>query len=509
MKTAEKSTKPNSPKSSQKTFISIGSIIILILAAISFIFIPAMVQSGGEELPAFGKYNGKQIKYAQNSKMASYFQYYAEQLRSRGQQITDDNYYNLLSSAFNSTVINMAFTDEVNKSGYVLPEKLIDRTMLPYFYDTNGKYSARIFRDTPDTKKIEMRKAISEDLIYQRYSNDLFGDDALQQNQQKTGLYGLKTSTKEIAFIKDMNGKQRSFDLVSFATDKYPLTEAAEYGKTVPDYFAKYNLSVISAATKEEAKNILSRITSQEVTFEDAAKDLSNKTYSRDDGKLLTNYQYQLKNILSDEASIATLTSLEETKYSDVIQLKNGFGFFRCDAAVTPADFTSETTQNDIYSYMKINEAGKIEDYFINQAKDFATAAAKDGFDKACKAFNLTKTEVPAFPINYANNQLLGTMPSDKAPVLSGAENNENFLKTAFSIKKDELSTPIVLGSNVVVFKLNEEIIAPETADDTMNFMYPYYKNQFDQSTVSQFFMKSEKLENNLFNVYFNKILKK
>ena len=64
-------------------------------------------------------------------------------------------------------------------------------------------------------------------------------------------------------------------------------------------------------------------------------------------------------------------------------------------------------------------------------------------------------------------------------------------------LKAKEVSAPIVIGSNIVVLQLKEEIQAENSTGDTMNFMYPYYVSQFDQAAISKFFMSSKKLENN------------
>ena len=43
----------------KKTMLFIGSVIILILSAITFIFIPAMAQGAGQDSLVFGKYGNK------------------------------------------------------------------------------------------------------------------------------------------------------------------------------------------------------------------------------------------------------------------------------------------------------------------------------------------------------------------------------------------------------------------------------------------------------------------
>ena len=76
----------NKSVSAKKIMISVGSIIILVLAAISFIFIPAMVQGGGSELPPLGYYNKKPIEYKQGTYFTSLVQFYSEQVGSENLQ---------------------------------------------------------------------------------------------------------------------------------------------------------------------------------------------------------------------------------------------------------------------------------------------------------------------------------------------------------------------------------------------------------------------------------------
>jgi hypothetical protein len=430
--------------------------------------------------------------------------YFAEQYKKQGIQITDNNYYSLLSQSFNQTVLNYAFSDEVKASGYVVPAKLIDRTMKPYFNDSTGKYSAKIFRDTPESQKIAMRKSITDNLIFSRYIADLMGDST--QGETKTNLYGLKISQKEIDFISKMGNNQRSFNVAGFSTETVPASESTAFLKDNMSLFAKYNLSVINKDTEAEAKTLLNRIKNSEITFEDAAKEESSKTYASDDGKLTSNYEYQIKNILSNEKDLDKIVSTVNGEFTPIIQLKNGYGFFRVDGDKVEADSSDSALLNEVSSYIKTHEYGKIEEYYLNRAKDFTVAAAKDGFDKACRAFNAKNSKLPAFPLNYGNSELFGTLPSETVAEISGGEYNENFLQKAFALKENEISEPIVLGNNIVVLQLDKEIKDESADGNTLSFMYPNYTNQFDERALSSFFMNSDKLKNNLFDVYFNKM---
>ena len=93
--------------SAKKILINVGSILILVLAAISFIFIPAMVQSAGNEIPPFGYYDKKPIEYKQGSYFTNLVQMYSDQVGSANVQ---NAYFDIFNSAFTGSVLNIAFS---------------------------------------------------------------------------------------------------------------------------------------------------------------------------------------------------------------------------------------------------------------------------------------------------------------------------------------------------------------------------------------------------------------
>ena len=67
---------------------SIASVVILIICLIAFV-LPSTLGSGQNpnKLPAFGKYNGKEIKYEQGSDFANYVSYYGQTFQTRYRKI--------------------------------------------------------------------------------------------------------------------------------------------------------------------------------------------------------------------------------------------------------------------------------------------------------------------------------------------------------------------------------------------------------------------------------------
>jgi hypothetical protein len=484
-----------------KTLLWIGSVVVLVLAAITFIFVPGMVRGlgGGGQAPIFGYYNKKPISQTAEPYFIRMLEQYSDYARQSGQSA--DQTYSIYQSAFTSTVIHLAYNRAVEESGYAVPTKKIDRAMLPYFLDANGVYSPKRFNDTPLASRIAMRKELTDSLIHSRYYDDLFGSSS--ETIDGYQLYGRKTASNEDKFIKKMGAVERSFELAAFPLSDYPITEAEKFGRENPDLFKKYNLSVITASTEDAAKKIKTQLDKNEIVFDDAVTELSLRYYSGDDGKLTSSYQYQIKNIVTSDESLDTIIALKTGDLSPVLQTVNGFSIFRIDGEPVSGVFVEPQI---ISNYMTIYERGRIEDYYTNIARDFSVAAARDGFDAACEAFGIGKVDVTPFPLNYGNSELLGTVPSSSLTELNGAETNTNFIETAFSLRQNEISTPFVLGNNVIVIKLNEETTKTDDTDDEIFSTFSleqYYISQFDQMASQNLVMKDKRFKDDFTNVFF------
>ena len=107
-------------------------------------------------------------------------------------------------------------------------------------------------------------------------------------------------------------------------------------------------------------------------------------------------------------------------------------------------------TVNTVLEYLKSSEKGYIENFYSERAKAFISEAKLSSFDAACEKFSITKADVAAFPVNYGNSPFYNSTPSDVAE-LAGLSTNEAVLEKMFKLKKDEMSEPFVLASNVIV----------------------------------------------------------
>ncbi len=486
----------------KNTAYTIGSLVILLICAFCFVVLPAFTGSGQKQndLPAFGKYNGKEIRYEQGSDFYNFASQYGQMFQSRGQQLDSSSYYYIFNYAFNSTVSKYAYTDAVNKSGYAVPKAAVNREMLPYFYDENGKYSSKLYKQTPESTVAEIRRGVEDSLITSRYYDDNFGSDSDMVGS--TALYGLKESDAELNFIKAYNKNKRGFNMAAFAISDYPEEEKMNFAKENAAKFTKYDLSVLTVSDKSTAETVAKRLANNEITFADAISEYSTKNFSNTEGKIASSFQYQVENILVNKEDIALLYDLAQDAVSPAIQTISGYSLFKCDGAPAEADFESDDIKSTITSYLLNYEKTRIEDYFKAKATDFTNEALKSDFDSACAAFGITKQEIAPFPMNFGSINI-STSVDTSVKGLSNADTNENFLKTAFSLNLNDYSSPIVMNDNIIVLQYTTS----ETAGDDEG---PYSEDSlksYDESAAQGFVLSSDKLENNFSQVYFSNFM--
>lgn len=477
----------------KKAGYTIGSLIILLICAFVFVLVPAMAGSGKQqEMPSFGSYNKKQIRYEQNSDMANFVSQYGQYYQSMGMNIDQSTYYYIYNYAFNSTVAKMAAEDTVKSAGYVVPKTAITRQLLPYFSDADGNYNSKLYKTTPESTITQMRNEVEASLISDRYNDDHFGS--------ADGLFGLKASDAELDFLSSLDSEKRGFDMAAFPLTGYPDSEKVAFGKANASKFVKYDMSVISVEDEATAKKVMKRLDAEEITFADAVAEYSEKYYSSSEGKLVSNMAYQLENIIEDAGDFMLVGTLKTGEKSPVIKTKSGYSIFLADGESEAADFDSEEMVKTVYSYLNSYETSVIENYFIAEAKDFIAEAALEGFDAACEKHRIVKDIIAPFPLNYGNTAVAGTLNTN-VPGLANAATNENFLSTAFTLKMNEVSEPMVLDNNILVIKYTtngeaseEEATLPDVAD-------------FDRDCVSNAIMNSPKLVNNFTSTYFENFL--
>ena len=230
--------------------------------------------------------------------------------------------------------------------------------------------------------------------------------------------------------------------------------------------------------------------------------------------------RFQLKDLLTKDEDLTAVTGLAPDALSAVVKTDDGWSIFKAKGAAKEPDSADSDLISTAKNYIIDIEKGTVEEYFIARAKDFAASAVRDGFARACTAFDVTLVDVPAFALNYRNSPLFSSGSS--VSELSGASTDENFLKGIFALKEGEVSSPYVVGDNVVVLRLKE--LVDKSDDDsgqggtifmgdgnggTRSFsMADCYMQQYEQSSLSDTVKKDKKVKDN-FDKEFSKFFPK
>lgn len=487
----------------KKGFYSIGSIIILLLAAVIFVLVPAFVgKEGASRFPDYGSYNGKPIRYEEKSPFYNAAVRAIQNYEQQGYDFTNPTFASFLYSqafeqAFTNVIGMYALTYFTESTGYKVPETAVDRKIRQQeqFLDISGEFSPAIYESLSEADKRELRKSISEELTQMRSYEDIFGSLLEVGNRP---LYGLKASTAEIDFVNKMSDKLYALDAAAFDMSAYPDSEKVAFGKANKDLFVKYNLKVISCDTESKAKEVLKRIKNSEITFEDAIPEYSTKHYGDPEtGVLSANFKYQLDNAFTKAEDVSKVTSLAAGDLSDILETASAWCIFKATEAPTEPNFDDEFTVSNVYDYLRTREKSVIENYFENQAKDFVAKANADGFENACNTFPVKTNSYPAFALNYNNTSLIGHNPLSDDQLLSSSITTDDLYKTAFKLKKGEVSAPVVLGGSniVVVFRCSDIVTAEKTTDDRDACANTI--NMSSKSSINSTILASDKIKDN------------
>jgi peptidyl-prolyl cis-trans isomerase D len=483
-------------KSNTNRFVYIGTIVILVITIISFVFLPSNSAGNASSHLIFGTYEGKPIEYLQGGYFANAASSLNDQLKQQGYD--QSNYqlyaYQVWRGAFEQTAQYLAIMADAKRLGLTVSEKKIDDLLTEYAgFQENGRFSVQKYREKTASEIAQLRKSYREDTISQNYVSD---------------MYGAKTSTKEIDFVKAMPSKERSIAYAAFPFSGYPDSEVKAYAETNKGLFRKIKLSRITVTKSEaEAKKTREKVGKDPSTFPATAKSESKDNYAESNGEYGWKYAYELRGDFEKKEDVDSLLALKQGEISPVFKASSeGWVFFRIEEAVLEPDFAQPDTLAAVKGYLESEEKGKIEDYLTKKAAEFKTAATK-GFDSACLSFQVKKQVVDSFPLNYGDMVLFKKVNSQSLSELSGASTNEKFLTSVFSLKVNEISEPLVMNDSVLVFKVLEDKVAEESTTSIVGMYYSYIQQQLIQEEFKGLILGSSKLKDNFSNVFFAKVM--
>ena len=123
-------------------------------------------------------------------------------------------------------------------------------------------------------------------------------------------------------------------------------------------------------------------------------------------------------------------------------------------------------------------------------------------FDSAVLEWEMIKNTFGPIPINFGDVALFPSVSSTGLSELNNVEANELFWRAAFSTPLNTPSSPVVLGSNVVVFYPLEEVEANEEDVDLIGLFYDYWLSTTAEQEFRSYFLNNEKLDDRFWDVF-------
>jgi hypothetical protein len=497
----DKNTKQDSGttvKRHSNPFVYFGTVAILIITIIAFVLVPSLGGGAGDSGGLnFGSWGNKPIAFAQGSYFASQVQATKNQLEQQGYRDTGDQFFafQVWRQAFENTVTHFGLLDYATSNGISASDDFLDRQMARYpAFVEDGVFSRRKFREASNAFKLSVRQEIMETTLKQRYVGD---------------IVSVETSTAEKAFIKSMAQYERSLEFIAVPFSAYPDSERLAFAAANSDNFRRIRISKVTlTSTAKEADEVLARVRSGALSFEEAARNHSKDAFASKGGDMGWQYAWELRSDLKEPALAAELLALPASEVSKVYETVAGsWAFYRVDEAAILGDPASEDLLRTVTEYMNRFERGRIEDWSIAQAKDFS-AAAVTSFSGAALARGLQIKETNAFPLNYGGAfnlgyfALLDTLDTQSNPELTGANTNETFLKAVFSLEAGQISEPIILNSSVIVARVLEIRSADESTLALIEAYYPSIVQDGLGRELTNSIMQSPKLKDNFFQAF-------
>jgi len=501
---AKKAEKKSSPKRGIKNpFVYGGTIVILVITIIAFVFIPSIgggIASGSA--PEFGRWDGKPITYSSDSYFASQVAQINDYLRQQG--LSEENFqlyaYQVWNMAFQSAVIRTALIDMVEKSGYRVTEKGLDEAMLTnttFFVD--DVFSVEKYNKTPLATRMTIRNTTRDDIMVQRYYED---------------LYTISPSTAEMKFVTEMAKPQRVISYIDIPLSGFPEADAIAWGTSNADLFRTIGISRITITSSEsDAKKILAQVRDNKLSFEDAAKSHSQDGYADLGGDAGSVFYYLFAEGFTDTGAAAKIAGLAKGEVSDVYEIgEKAWAFFKINSEIAPSDFSSAETIAEIRAYIEEKERGTLESWAIAKANllvtstnlaDFQKSAAKAGYEVKIAGPFMINLGNPTF---YAYNQQIPLFQA-AAPLgtteLSSAESDEAFMTELFSLEKGKVSKPLVVEDKIVVFGVTDDADASDDDTALVQFAYPYFHQQTIETQTRQAILASDKFKDSFSDTFF------
>ena len=475
------------------------SVAILVVIVVTFIGTPAArggLRGAGGKIE-FGAYKGKPVEYFPSNFFAERVSAVNEQLRgsNQGQEDLEAIAYQVWRTAFDQTVMHLAFLAEAQSAGAWVSEDRVDELLIQAGpWSPGGVFNEERYRATSNADKYNYRRLFREQLLDEQVQRDLLMDPRFSQ--------------KEVEHFKALISNQRKFSFVSFPFRDFPDAEVQSLGEKSSDRFRRIKLSQILVKSSEsEAQEIRRKLEDRSASFEELARAHSKDAYAEKGGDAGWRYFYDLETEFEAKEPLEAVMSLSEGALSGVLKSRYGWMIYRCDSPTLRPDLSDGETLQVVRGYMMRYEKGLVEDYFVKKAGAFRLRTQEIGFLGAVLAQNLRAQATDYFPLNYQSIYFLAPVRSASQDAdLSSAATNEDFFRRPSAWRPGEVSEPVLLDDQVIVLKLDDIREAPAEQLDLTEEYYAYFARQALEADLQAALLKPEYLKDNFHDAFYTHV---
>ena len=486
-----------------RPFVFFGTIFILVIVVIAFVFVPTMVpQAGGMEGLTFGYYNRTPIRMVGGN---FFHQRQQDLTRQRQHQLTGstDNpaliqhdmgvISQIWRDAFNQTAVNMGIQDEMRRAGFVVPSGVVDREMARLFQMPDGRFDAAAYRSLDTATRMSIWRQMQEDIAVRQYFSD---------------LQSVRISSNEIAFIGAIASPRRTFNMAVFPLASFPDSEVILHAQENPELFRVTHLSRIILGTEWEARQLLEMVQNGLTTFEEAALNNSQDfAFAQLGGDMGMRMAHEFTAEIWDLQERESVINLASGQLSDVVSVGTNWGFFRAEEAVRPADTSDPLHLGNIRTHLTSNFPGRVEDWALSEAHRFSAQVMERDFEEVVFAENIMRRTFGPLPANFGDLPLFTTVIGTGIPEIQHASRNLFFWEAAFSTPLMTPSAPVVIGGNVLVLFPVEESYADDFDVGFIERDYPFWVRGALEEASGNYFLASDRFVDQFAQAFTNHIL--
>ena len=483
-----RSKRPHAAIAAQRSnhpLLYVGSLIVLVIIAVTFIGTPAVGGFGGAgAATVFGTYDGIDIEHRRGNYFDNQILQISQQRRASGfNQDTATEARAVVRQAFQRATYRVAVLAETSRSGVAVSDERVDGELIrsgPYV--VGGVFSEERYNATPTTQRKFNRQLVEEQLLEQQYFSD---------------LGALHTSSQATAFFREMAATERRFAVAAFSFAELPEEELRRYGNGAAAQFRRIKLSrILLRGDDNEAADVLRRLDDGSATFEELAR-----LFSADDiatgGSVGWRYFYDLERDFESTEPVEAIFALGAGEHTEVLGSRFGDVIYRADAEMVAPDFDDAEVLAAVQDYLQRYERGVIEDFYTERAAAFQQRAQADGFAEAATELDVATFDSDFFPINFRNFIAVSRVTAPDSDALQTAPFYEEFFERAFSLDAGQVSAPIVLDDRILVLQLLEERAAESVTLDRVEAYRDYFTaSALDQEMRTQVFDSDRLVDN-------------